>query len=524
MNKTFLNFNDRAVASGVLQMSPELGRELKAATEQFILLAKASSQSGDEHSDSDMEELPEIPSKTLPRVIDMEHHNSFSTSASSHSPEPQAEVVDIGMGYSLTFDDSTSVQPPAPMHVSSREFTDAMQMHNATTLGRYDDTMANFGLFQYSPPASSGAMLAVAAPSDSQFQQFNVQVPSPSQIDVPSLVKSIPGDYTYSFQETTFARRLHRATLERGFHLLSNAEQRPHAYNRVFRLSLMYHSRDILIARFRAALSKSPGYAIETYQTPFIHLGGAGTHYNTGRIHNGYIVKSGPLQRQVILESVDGTGMPREIMDFDLKEYEGEWFDSNDVEGYFESKGLHIDPQSTFVEGQIDVDAITSSHGSSTPADIFSSPSPSASGLETAASTISPSPSTPVPAHESGNWGDIGAWDSGASWDATAAGWLMGSGDKTPDFLNSGWSSVDNPAAWDYSDSIGTNFDEYASHLVAATVPKQVTKKTVTIDVSKLIDGESYSDVLQAVPPTNMYDRNHQDWNMSGAGAWVPKT
>ncbi|KAE9988823.1 hypothetical protein EG328_007427 [Venturia inaequalis] len=489
MNKTFLHFNDRAVASGVLQMSPDLGRELKAATEQFILLAKASHQSGDEHSDSEIEEESRKSPNSLPRDIDMEHQNSFYTSASSHSPEPQPSSVDIGMGYSLTFDDSTSAQPPAPVHVSSREFNNAMQMQTATTTGRYDDTTPGFGLFQYSTPSTSGVMLAVAAQSESQYQQYNVRVPSPTQINVPSMVKTIPGDYTYSFQETTFARRLQRATLERGFHLLSNAEQRPHAYNRVFRLSLMYHSRDNLIAKFRAALSKEPGHAIETYQTPFIHLGGAGTHYNTGRVHNGYIIKPGPLQRQITLESVDGTGVPQEIMDFDLTEYDGQWFDSNDVEGYLESKGLHIDPQSTFVEWQTDEDVLVLSKESSTPADIFSSPSPSASGVETVATTISPSPSTPRPAQESNDWSEIGVWDSSASWDTAAAGWLMGSGDKTPDFLSSGWLSVDNPAAWDFSDTVGPSFDDYGAPQLASVVgPKPKTKKNVTIDVSKLID------------------------------------
>lgn len=526
MNKTFLNFNDRAVASGVLQMNPDLGRELKAATEQFILLAKASgNQSGDEHSDSEMEEEPRRPAKTLPRDTDMEHHNSFSTSASSHSPEPQPDIVDIGMGYSITFDDPPSAQPPAPIHVSSREFNNAMQMHTATTIGRYDDSMSSFGLFQYSAPATSGAMLAVAAPSDSQYQQYNVQVPSPTQIDVPSIIKTIPGDYTYSFQETTFARRLQRATLERGFHLLSNAEQRPHAYNRVFRLSLMYHSRDNLIAKFRAALSKDPGHAIETYQTPFIHLGGAGTHYNTGRVHNGYIVKPGPLQRQITLESVDGTGMPQEVADFDLTEYDGQWFDSNDVEGYFESRGLHIDPQSTFVEWQTDDDVLVLANESSIPADVFFSPSPSASGVETVATTISPSPSTPRPAHESNDWSEIGVWDSSASWDTAAAGWLMGSGDKTPDFLSSGWSSVDNPAAWDFSDTVGTTFEDFgASHLANSVEPTPKVKKIVTIDVSKLIDGEFFLMLLLSSTFANDPCRNYQDWYMLRTSAWVQKT
>jgi hypothetical protein len=500
MNKTFLNFNDQAVASGVLQTSPELARELKAATEQFILLAKASgNQSEDEHSDSEMEEPAPKPSKALPGKVNTEHHKSLSTSASSHSPEPQTDPVDIGMGYSIMFDGSTSAQAPAPIHVSSREFSDAVQLHNATTLGRYDETMANFGVFQYNAPTSSGAMLAVAAPSNSQYQQYNVQVPSPSGMHVPPLVKSIPIDYTYSFQETTFARRLHRAALERGFHLLSNAEQRPHAYSRVFKLSLMYHTRDHLITKFRAALAKSPGLSIETYQTPFIHLGGAGLHYNTEHVTNGYILKPGPVQRYVTLESVDGTGMAQEI-EFDMKDYEGEWFDSNDVEGYLRSKGIHIDPQSTFVEGQLEADIVTSSQGSPTPADIFSSPSPSASNL-------SPNPSTPKTVQETANWGEIGVWDSGASWNTTAAGWLMGSGDKTPDFPTSDWTGVANSASWGYSNTVGvgpsSDYNNYgATHLAREPTLKVVAKKTVTIDVSKLIDGKSES-VTSLEKPVN---------------------
>jgi len=81
----------------------------------------------------------------------------------------------------------------------------------------------------------------------------------------------------------------------------------------------------------------------------------------------------------------------------------------------------------------------------------------------------------------------------------------MGSGDKTPDFITSGWQGVDNPATWDFSDSVGLYNDYGSSHLAdpaavvdttsstntsasAQTQKQKPAKKSVTIDVSKLID------------------------------------
>jgi hypothetical protein len=44
MNKTFMHFNDAALKSGLVQMSPSLARELKQATETFTSLAKTASE------------------------------------------------------------------------------------------------------------------------------------------------------------------------------------------------------------------------------------------------------------------------------------------------------------------------------------------------------------------------------------------------------------------------------------------------------------------------------------------------
>ena len=42
------------------------------------------------------------------------------------------------------------------------------------------------------------------------------------------------------------------------------------------------------------------------------------------------------------LENADKTGEAYDI-DLDLQEYEGEWFDANDVEGFLEDVAAHIE-------------------------------------------------------------------------------------------------------------------------------------------------------------------------------------
>lgn len=218
-------------------------------------------------------------------------------------------------------------------------------------------------------------------------------------------------------------------------------------------------------------------------------------HYNTGRVRNGYIVKPGPLLRNATLESVDAPGSFVDV-DLDLREYEGEWFDSNDVEGYLMEKGLQIDPQSSFVEGLITIPASNLLTESASPPAMFNSPHASASEMSLSPAS-SPTPILSETALELGTqrlFPELGTNSPNELWDSAATGWLMGSGDKTPDFLSSGWLGVSQPSSWELGDAVGANdtFMDYgASHLKEPEAPPRVEpKKNVTIDVSKLIDGE----------------------------------
>jgi hypothetical protein len=500
MENIFLSYNDKAMSSGLLHKYPDLVKDLKAATEAFIQLAKKTHGSEDEdHSESEPEEIPRKPIGTYQKDISMILGRSANTNAISSSPEPMNNEY-IGMGYMQVFDDSASRSASGSNRNSVSPVLAPDQNAMDTTMTMNIETTYTFSA------AGVNTNLRAVAPSTSNFSPIPrpmIGLSAADRLDLLS-VKQLSAPYTYSFEETTFARRLQRAAIERGFHLINDATMRPAAFLHVFRLSLLYHTRDTLLMKFRRALSKTTDEPLETFQTPFIHLGGAGMHYNTGRIRNGYIVKPGPLQRQAILESTESPGAMVDI-DLDLSEYEGEWFDSNDVEGYLNEMGLLVNPQSSFVEGRIvlpaTVAANTLINDASPPSHVFDSPPPSNADMDLVSlSTATATPPTPImsdAALEAGMqrlFPELGASSPDTLWNSTAESWLMGSGDKTPDFLSSGWMNTSQPSGWDITDAVG--FEDYSiSNLVSRPAAVE-EKKHVTVDVSKLIDGKFDSSLM----------------------------
>lgn len=171
--------------------------------------------------------------------------------------------------------------------------------------------------------------------------------------------KTLHPNFTYSHDEVTFARRLIRATLEAGFMLLSASSAHPSIVNFKFKLSLPYLTVEEIRTRFKSILSRGVSEDLDWYATPFLHLGGAGTHYQRRDAYgrpippkNTWTVRQiGPLERRMVrLESVTD-GQIEDLEGVDLNGYEGEWFDAYDVQGYLEEQWhCRIDPKSSFAE------------------------------------------------------------------------------------------------------------------------------------------------------------------------------
>jgi hypothetical protein len=494
MNRSFLTFNDKAVGSGALHSNPDLARELRNTTEHFINLAKANGHSsGSDNSDDELEIIHT--EAALPGNTQQEAHQQQSVPPTSSGGEY------IGMGYML-FDEASgeASATESPLVRSDGSYNQSMGMTNSMNsvlAADYQNTNADFVLLPYTSASDNSLVNATT----SNYDLSLTTDPMLQFMQSPLKMTAVQAPYTFSLDEKTFARRLHRAALERAFHLLSTSSSRPTAVQRVFRLSLLYHSKDALMAKLKATLTKSTTDPLEFFHTPFIHLGGAGLHYAKGRVVNGYTIKSGPLPARARLEHVETGIDPGFDIEIDLNDYTGDWFDANDVEGYLEEQGILINPQSSFAEAEINANStlarVLDGGGTITPYQ-----DDSESTKSSATSTASPMTPPPMMTNDMLELGaqrlfpELGGPDE-LNWsnaDASAAtGWLMGSGDKTPDFLASGWNDVQ----WTAADQIvmeSVSPQQLQPQAVVAVEPQaqapQLLPKTkrITLDVGKLID------------------------------------
>ncbi|KAF1971603.1 hypothetical protein BU23DRAFT_555779 [Bimuria novae-zelandiae CBS 107.79] len=383
MNKSFLQFNEAALKSGLLQLNPVLAQQLKSVTESFVSLAKSAAEGND-----DEEEASEP----------MEAEPTQSKQSKPTTPSIQPQHVDLGWGYSASVGDRSP--PRRPQDSQPQSYVDLPLLPNPNA-----EQAKEGGLMRYNPfppipdlfnqgiswgdssvgerpsdqPVPFGIMDILSrqefkppTPSNPNPNVFFVAIPTPrasppmTRFPTPpylSLTTKTPKPiWTYSHEETTFGRRLTRASLEMGFHTLGAAHQIS-TVEYLFRLSLSYITLNEIRETLKEILARGTDEELDNWSTPFIHLGGAGTHYPR-RDEHGNIVKRpnswtvrriGPVEQKMArAENVEDPSQWHDLK-VDLTGYEGEWFDAYDVEGYLEQvKGVRIDPKSSFQDAVVD--------------------------------------------------------------------------------------------------------------------------------------------------------------------------
>lgn len=312
---------------------------------------------------------------------------------------PQRETLEIGWGYSAVPDRMEKSTQPIPIETQPENYFQNMQgafahTQNSSLVPRrhytigevWDQSRNSASLYQptstttRSPDPLPFGLVDIPNQHGSYSpnpQIFSVNIPTPDvtppvtrlptpPLQLPSLTnKTVTPAFTYSYDETTFARRLTRAALEAGFQILSAANVRPSALNYVFMLSLPYLSLEQLRTRFKIMLSRSVDEDLDFWEAPFIHLGGAGTHYPR-KDANGTVVPKknnwtvrqiGPLEKRMVRVENVMDGSSDYLHDMDLSRFEGEWFDSHDVQGYLEERwACRFNPRSSFAECLVDED------------------------------------------------------------------------------------------------------------------------------------------------------------------------
>jgi len=499
MNKSFLNFNDRIVSSGQLVAAPDLARELKSTTEQFIALARAANSAEDDDVDDiSMQDVP-------PRRSAQSSISSRTKSVPSVDVIPTIEdnTEYTAWGYSQTFQPESSPEQERYIQtdpVSAIAHATSLVHHSRPQAVPWGEPESLVSHIDGDPIAidyfSQGAgSLASLDTGKTTKPAFSLEIPEPALEPTPLTEEALAlltplrngtlrAPYTYSFQEKTFARRLHRAAVERCFHVLSEQPNHPVLRNRVLRLSLQFKTIDQLRDRFLYVLQRGVGESLENWHAPFIHLGGAGTHYPL-KDANGNIIQrpnSYTVRRIGPTTQLENTQNPDMTIDLncDLSDFAGEWFDSSDVEGYLQEKGVRIDPQASFAEAEI----------ISSPVQLDMTMGPNMAGAGTGSSRSSGSDmteSTTASSHTRLETPNI--FESLA--DSTDYS-------EIDNYLFGGLESVAMPMmqpSQDYFSHIGfdPNFDYFNNALSPKSEPAPppvVEKRTVTLDVTKFITGK----------------------------------
>ncbi|KAJ8069809.1 hypothetical protein OCU04_000224 [Sclerotinia nivalis] len=351
MNNIFLNLYDFAISRGLLQREPEFGQQLQSTTERFLALAKQNAS--DDHLRDDGESPDNIAHE--PHIETKPSSSRRSTQRSSPPislPEKPivTETTNPWGGYIVSKDTSHGEERQTEYNQQGTK-----DPKNFEVISRATEDNASF-LFDYMNP-----------------QQYRAEIPSPtidffSQNFYPDAQVPLPP--THSYFEHSFARRMHRATMEVGYRLLTSPNAPKEKFQRVFGYCLRYETMENCVSRFQKILNSSAKDTLQNWRAPFVHLGGAGTYYPNQRpdTDNEFMPKfrtgfsMGPFSAAFtpLLENISSD------MKCTIPGFEGDFFDPNDVEGYLRGHGFDPYPAADYITGQIDLEALVKADSSET--------------------------------------------------------------------------------------------------------------------------------------------------------------
>ena len=246
MNTTFLDFCDNTIEAGLLALKPNFSEQLKEATERFAALSKASAVTSDHEEEAIAELTMSPPCSYSPEQ---------QPTAKTDTPHLHDPIVAYPLGYEILHGGDTREAEEMADQVLPEPSSDFDMMQSKTE--------------EWSRMAGD-LYDANAFPSQEDIQAMLSRVEKPLKTSTP---------YTYSFQETTFARRLHRYTLETAYRMLTSPDLDPGWVERTFRFTFSFTNKKQMLKRFQEVLKRKAGASLENWHLPFFRVGGAGTHF-----------------------------------------------------------------------------------------------------------------------------------------------------------------------------------------------------------------------------------------------------
>ncbi|BDD55497.1 hypothetical protein MPDQ_006066 [Monascus purpureus] len=320
ISESFLWLSNELMTSGVLTMYPDLAQKLHKATERCLSSAKQTGTEEKGKLPAKQEEPQEIQLQTTVDAggIAAGHMglaipiDGNSWSLGNHGQAAAAVNTGYaGVGNSVTADSSMgNPDPDNPGTGNSLQFTQAQPSGM-----RLEDSLRN--------------------PSIAFTPRFNMFLPD----SLVSFPYPLPAMYStplphypavpfgpYRFEEFTFAHRLQRSVVERGYLFLKTANVGPALFAKTFGFLINILTRDQITAFFEIRFRQGI-WAADEWNIPFVSLGGAGTHY--------------PRQFRTNEVTFPIRMVPEAAKQhIDPEDMRCEWFDVYDVQGYLEEKGL----------------------------------------------------------------------------------------------------------------------------------------------------------------------------------------
>ncbi|KAK3492745.1 uncharacterized protein B0T23DRAFT_148662 [Neurospora hispaniola] len=367
MSNAFMEFHDSVVASGLLDNSTELGRQLLATKKRFITITQAG---GDDIDANDHHEGRRRGSTSTTESIGSHRRRKEPLQPESqrnspeHATEPSATKSPPQLYPGLTI----THEPISQSYLTTAPATD-LSLSIPTT-----SQAAEF-LPTTTAPSISKAFDFATIDFDLDF--LSQQPLAQLHPTVPSPYSTLPTPFSYASHETTFGRRYQRFAVERAHMLVTMPNPPLDQLNRTFGFCFLFESPDMIFQRTCRAIARRAGESLYNWQYPFYHLGGAGTHNlhqsGPGGPLNSTLTPEAGMKMQLNLQvgnqgTIDVLKPHAELtagfamgpfppavnsardnfLDKDMKMYlpgfEGTYYDCDEVEFYFHQRGVVIPP------------------------------------------------------------------------------------------------------------------------------------------------------------------------------------
>ncbi len=411
MNSAFIALRDLAVSIGILHREPVFGQQLQSVTRRFLALSNGANDEGQD-GDENIELVRRQPhlgidvSQELAKAT-QEHATRVPVKAGQN--QSSNEVTSTVWGYQVVGEAQSQLQsqiqpgrPASDVSSTTQNWLDQLPLppHSEPSqrqvIARATERNACFPFDMY----HVGDM-----PSQTNEENEEIELEEIRNVEIelsehqgggipPNLRNASPLDilmgidagyssykasryklaaatgliqawnqppfpYTSANHETTFARRLHRRIVEKGLALITSPNPNPNLYKRVFGLSLRLYSIEKLIEAFRGIFGQMPTETPNAWNLLFTNLGASDTRFPPTqqdiesslmpRVRTGRSI--GPLTTVIAGNS------ERHMVDHyrsKVPGFEGEFFDTYDVEAYLKGRGIKIPPNAEWIIVDLD--------------------------------------------------------------------------------------------------------------------------------------------------------------------------